>query len=61
MSPLKKPQKLTRDGLLVLLGAVILVHQGINWQFSGTVEPSLVTAGTSIILSPMLLHRDEKK
>jgi hypothetical protein len=53
--------RLTRDGLLVLLGTLLLAQQALSYQLTGATEPALITAGSSIVLSPLLLHRDERR
>jgi len=56
----KRSHKWTRNGLLLALGAGLLVSQAIRWQATGDSDPALITAGTSILLSPLLLGKDEK-
>ncbi len=44
-----------------MLGAALLISQGIRSFLGETADPALVTAGTSILVSPLVLRRDEKK
>ena len=54
--------RLTRDTLLVTLGVALLTSQGLkHFLFGDPADPALVTAGTSILVSPLVLRRDEKK
>lgn len=50
-----------RNAVLFATGLVILASQLYRSLTGDASDPALVTAGSSILLSPLLLSRDEKK
>ena len=56
-----KRLKFGRDAALVLLGAALLASQGVKSLLGGDADPAIVTAATSILVSPLVLRRDEKQ
>lgn len=50
-----------RDVLFAILGTALLASQAISFVLTGETDPALVTAGTSLLVSPLVLKGDEKK
>lgn len=50
--------KVTRDGLLLALGALLLVRESLR---GGQVQGELVTAGIALLLAPIPLRLDERR